>query len=253
MRQLFNLTSQLLTLNSLRLILHIESDLVSTLHIEGGATVEHKMISIADQVFEELERDILSGVYERDEILTEIRLSEQLGVSRTPIREALRRLEQEHIIEPTSKGARVIGISRDDIADICEIRLRLEGLAARWAAERADQEGLQSLKETLDLQEFYTLKQDPESIKNADSRFHQTIYALCGSHSMQDTLEPLHRKLLKYRRVSVSARSRAEKSLEEHRAIYEAIAARDGTRAETLTIRHVQNARDSILQRGIPS
>ena len=215
--------------------------------------MEHKMISIADQVFEVLERDILSGVYERDEILTEIRLSEQMGVSRTPIREALRRLEQEHIIEPTSKGARVIGITRADIADICEIRLRLEGLAARWAAERADVEGIRSLKETLDLQEFYTQKQDPDSIKNADSRFHQTIYALCGSHSMQDTLEPLHRKLLKYRRVSVSTQSRAQKSLEEHRAIYEAIAARDGEKAEQLTIRHVQNARDSILTRGIPT
>ncbi len=215
--------------------------------------MEHKMISIADQVFEVLERDILSGVYERDEILTEIRLSEQMGVSRTPIREALRRLEQEHIIEPTSKGARVIGITRADIADICEIRLRLEGLAARWAAERADEEGIRSLKETLDLQEFYTQKQDPDSIKNADSRFHQTIYALCGSHSMQDTLEPLHRKLLKYRRVSVSTQSRAQKSLEEHRAIYEAIAARDGEKAEQLTIRHVQNARDSILTRGIPT
>ena len=215
--------------------------------------MEHKMISIADQVFEELERDILSGVYERDEILTEMKLSEQLHVSRTPIREALRRLEQEHIIEPTSKGMKVVGINREDISDICEIRLRLEGLAARWAAERADQAGIQSLKDTLDLQEFYTQKQDPESIKNADSRFHQTIYSLCGSHSMQDTLEPLHRKLLKYRRVSVSARSRAEKSLEEHRAIFEAIAAHDGARAEELTIHHVQNARDSILQRGIPS
>ncbi len=207
------------------------------------------MISIADQVFDKLEHDILSGVYERDEILTEIRLSELLGVSRTPIREAMRRLEQEHIIEATSKGARVIGINRGDIADICEIRLRLEGLAARWAAERADEQGVQTLREIVDLQEFYTQKKDPESIKNADSRFHQTIYALCGSTSMQDTLEPLHRKLLKYRRVSVSAHSRAEKSLEEHRAIFEAIAAHDGENAERLTIQHVQNARRSILQR----
>lgn len=207
------------------------------------------MISLADQVFEELERDILSGAFERGEILTEIKLSERLGVSRTPIREALRRLEQEHIIESTSKGAKVIGISRTDIADICEIRLRLEGLAARWAAERADEEGIRILKETVELQEFYTQKSDPDSIKNADSRFHQTIYALCGSNSMRDTLEPLHRKLLKYRRVSVSAQSRAEKSLEEHRAIYEAIAAHDGERAETLTILHVKNARDSIMQR----
>lgn len=213
--------------------------------------MEHKMISIADQVFEELERDILSGVYERGEVLTEMKLSEQLHVSRTPIREALRRLEQERIIEPTSKGMKVIGISRSDIADICEIRLRLEGLAARWAAERANEAGIRFLKETLDLQEFYTQKQDPDSIKNADSQFHQTIYALCGSHSMQDTLEPLHRKLVKYRRVSVSAQSRAQKSLEEHRAIYEAIAAHDGDTAEKLTILHVQNARDSILQRAI--
>jgi len=215
--------------------------------------MEHKMISIADQVFEKLEQDILSGVYERGIVLTELRLSEELGVSRTPIREALRRLEQERIIEPTSKGMKVLGITRADIADICEIRLRLEGLAARWAAERADEEGIQTLKEIVELQEFYTQKQDPESIKNADSRFHQTIYALCGSHSMQDTLEPLHRKLLKYRRVSVSAQSRAQKSLEEHQAIFNAIASHDSDKAEQLTIQHVKNARDSILQRGIPS
>lgn len=207
------------------------------------------MISIADQVFEKLEFDILSGVYERDDVLTEIKLSEQLGVSRTPIREALRRLEQEHIIESTSKGARVIGINREDIADICQIRLRLEGLAARWAAERADETGIRSLKDIVDLQEFYTQKKDPDSIKNMDSRFHQTIYALCGSNSMRDTLEPLHRKLLKYRQVSVSAHSRAQKSLEEHRGIYEAIAAHDGEKAEKLTIQHVQNARDSIMER----
>lgn len=215
--------------------------------------MEHKMISIADQVFEELERDILSGVYERGEVLTEMKLSERLHVSRTPIREALRRLEQERIIEPTSKGMKVIGISREDISDICEIRLRLEGLAARWAAERADEAGIRSLRETLDLQEFYTQKQDPESIKNADSQFHQTMYALCGSQSMQDTLNPLHRKLLKYRRVSVSAKSRAQKSLEEHEAIYQAIAAHDGETAEKLSILHVQNAKESILQRAIMS
>ena len=118
--------------------------------------MEHKMISIADQVFERLEMDILSGVYERDEILTESRLSEQLGVSRTPIREAVRRLDQEHLVDLTSKGIRVVGISRQDIADISEIRLRLEGLAARWAAERATEEDIRALREIVELQEFYT-------------------------------------------------------------------------------------------------
>lgn len=213
--------------------------------------MEHKMISIADQVFEELERDILSGVYERGEVLTEMKLSEQLNVSRTPIREALRRLEQERIIEPTSKGMKVIGISREDIADICEMRMRLEGLAARWTAERVDEEGLRSLRETLDLQEFYTLKREPEGIKNADNQFHHLLYALSGSQPLQDTLETMHRKLQKFRQVSVSTESRAHKSLEEHRAVCEAIAAHDGDKAEKMAIQHVQNARDSILQRSI--
>lgn len=212
--------------------------------------MEHKMISIADQVFDVLEHDILSGVYDRGDILTEIKLSETMGVSRTPIREALRRLEQEHIIESTSKGARVIGISAQDIADIREIRLRLEGLASRWAAERAGDEGLDALKQAVELQEFYTQKNDPDSLKNIDSRFHQTIYALCGSNSMRDVLEPLHRKLLKYRRVSLGEPQRAQKSLAEHQAIYEAIAAHDGDSAERLTVLHVQKAHDAIAQRG---
>ena len=213
--------------------------------------MEHKMISIADQVFERLEMDILSGVFERDEMLTESKLSEQLGVSRTPIREAVRRLNQEHLVELTSKGIKVVGINRQDIADISEIRLRLEGLAARWAAERANEEDIRLLREIVELQEFYTAKADADSIKNQDSRFHQTIYSLCGSNAMRDTLEPLHRKLLKYRRVSVSAKSRAQQSLAEHRAICEAIAAHNGEEAERLTIEHVQNARDSILKRAI--
>lgn len=212
--------------------------------------MEHKMISIADQVFNELEREILSGVYERGEVLTEIKLSERMGVSRTPIREALRRLEQERLIESTSKGVKVVGIQIPDIEDICEIRMRLEGLAARWVAERATEENLNELQSAVELQEFYTQKEDSESLKNTDSRFHQIIYALCGSPTMRDTLEPLHRKLLKYRKASFSFPERAQQSLREHQAILEAIQRRDGKAAEELTILHIKNAKESILKRG---
>ena len=212
--------------------------------------MDHKMISIADQVFEELEKSILTGAYERGEILTEIKLSEQLGVSRTPIREALRRLEQERLIEPTSKGVRVIGIQMADIEDICEIRMRLEGLAARWVAERAADEQFKELQDAVELQEFYTQKGDSESLKNTDSRFHQIIYALCGSPTMRDTLEPLHRRLLKYRKASLSFPARAYQSLHEHQAILQAILQRNGAEAEELTILHIKNAKESILQRG---
>ena len=213
--------------------------------------MEHKMVSIADQVFEELERDILVGTYARDELLTEIKLSEKMGVSRTPIREALRRLDQEHIIEITPKGARVIGITPDDIRDIFEIRLRIEGLAARWAAEKATDEAITEMKEVLDLQEFYTTKAVPDQLKNTDSRFHELLYASSNSNALLDTLAPLHRRIVKYRKASLSGQQRAEQSYDEHRAILQAVINRDGDEAERLLRRHIENARDNILGREI--
>ena len=97
---------------------------------------QHKTISLADQVFERLEGEILGGKYQPGELLTEARLTEDLGVSRTPVREALRRLEQEHIVELSSKGILVLGVTEKDICDIYAIRLRIEGMAAAAAAKR---------------------------------------------------------------------------------------------------------------------
>ena len=111
---------------------------------------DHKPISIADQVFEQLERDILTGKYPQGEVLSEMRLSSELGVSRTPIREAIRRLEQEHILEDTSRGLVVVGISRQDMLDIYEIRRQLEGLAAKRAAASVTDDVLSEMKEVLD-------------------------------------------------------------------------------------------------------
>ena len=86
---------------------------------------EIKFTSRADAVFSQLESDILTGVYKRGEIITEIGLSTALNVSRTPVREALRRLEQENLIKETSKGHEVIGISKNDIMDIYDIRIKI--------------------------------------------------------------------------------------------------------------------------------
>jgi DNA-binding GntR family transcriptional regulator len=210
---------------------------------------EHKTVSIADQVFEQLERKILIGEYQRGELLTEVKLSEEFGVSRTPIREALRRLEQEHIIDITARGATVLGILPQDIDDIYEIRSRIEGLASRWMAERVSEEDLAEFRRVIDLQEFYTAKGDADQIKDMDSRFHRMIYEKCGSVSLADTLLPLHKRVMKFRRVSVSDHTRAEESLAEHRGIFEAIAARDGALAEELTVKHIARARASIMGR----
>ena len=173
----------------------------------------HKTVSLADQVFEHIERDILSGKYERGEIITESKLSAELGVSRTPIREALRRLEQEHLIEESGKGSIVIGISEKDLEDIFLIRKQLECLAASMAAKNHTDEQLAELKETLELQEFYVTKADTEHVKYMDNKFHRILYKLTGSTVFYDTLVPLHRKIQKYRRASHQSKSRAKESV----------------------------------------
>lgn len=211
--------------------------------------MEHQMLSLADQVFDVIERDILNGTYERGEYLTETGLSDRLGVSRTPVREAIRRLCQEHLLEVTKHGVQVVGVSPDDIKDIYEIRYRLEGLVARRVAEGATPEQIKEMKEALDLQAFYTERDDSENIKEMDSQFHQAMYRFCGSAPLQHTLEPLVMRIVKYRKASVSAPDRARQSLEEHLAIYRAIVARNADEAERLMREHIRAASTSILLR----
>lgn len=211
--------------------------------------LEHKTISLAEQVFDRLENDILIGKYQRGEVLTELKLVSDLGVSRTPVREALHRLEQEHVIEITSKGILILGVTENDLEDIFAIRLRIEGMASAFAARNMNADQLAELKEMLELQEFYVGKQDPERIKTMDSKFHQLIYRYCGSAVLNDTLLPLHKKVQKYRRVSVEDNARAQQSAREHRAIFEAIEARNEELAEKYTTEHIANAANHILKK----
>ena len=212
--------------------------------------LEHRTISLAEQVFERLENDILSGKYAPGEVLTEMKLVSDLGVSRTPVREALHRLEQEHIVEISSRGILVRGVSQKDLEEILEIRIRIEGLAAAMAAERITDEELEELKETIELQEFYVPKHDADRINGMDSRFHQLIYRFSGSVPLYDTLMPLHKKLMKYRKASVENEVRSTNSFLEHRAIFEAIAAHDAALAEERMRAHIANAKEHIQKKG---
>ena len=209
---------------------------------------DHKPVSLANQIFERLENDILTGKYQRGELLTEIKLSEILGVSRTPIREALRRLEQEHLIEETSKGSLVLGITQEDLRDIYLIRQHIEGLAAFRTAQTITDEQLGELSEILDLQEFYAKRGDAVQIKGADHQFHELIYRYSGSNVIYNTLKPLHKKVQKYRQVSVQNSARALVSVEEHREILNALAAHDAELAQKMMTEHVINAYSSIAK-----
>ena len=144
--------------------------------------------SLADQVFDKLENDIIQGVYPKGEILTELKLVEQLGVSRTPIRDALRRLEQERLIADTGKGSLVLGITDADLLDIMNIRERVEGLAAYYAAKNINDEAIKELTHLTDLQDFYFSKKDADRLRQVDDEFHDAICRLSGRTVISDTL-----------------------------------------------------------------
>ncbi len=204
--------------------------------------------SLEAKVYDALEEAILTGELKTGEPLTELSLSEKLGVSRTPIRAALHRLDEDGLIKLSpNRGAVVVGVDGDDLADIYRIRTCLEGLASAMAAEKMTEADKKSLGDTLELSEFYIKKNDPEHIKELDTAFHRAIFEKCGSRMLCKILTDLHRSIKAYRKLSLSKSGRIEASVREHRKIYEAILSSDAKEAERLTVKHIQNAMSSTL------
>ena len=200
-------------------------------------------------VYESLEEKILSGEYKIGEQITENRISAELGVSRTPVREALMMLEKDGLVDLIpNKCAVVRGVSTDDLIDIYNIRKRLEGLAASLAARRIDEKGISELKETVELSEFYISKNDAEKLKQLDSDFHARVYHYSGSRMLEKVLSDLHRTVGSYRKRSLENPARLEKSVTEHREIFNAIKAGDAEKADELASLHVGAALDNLLK-----
>jgi DNA-binding GntR family transcriptional regulator len=206
-----------------------------------------KYASAGEYVFETLENEILSGVYHDGDILTEQRLCEKLGVSRTPVREAIFRLKQEHLVEEKTNGICVVGVTEQDLYDIYEMRKRIEGYATGRCAALITYPQLQELQEIVDLQEFYTSKGIADNIRDTDTKFHEMLYSYCGSRMLQATLTDLHRKVRKYRKLSVEDPNRARIAMQEHRNILDALSRHDSAEAEYLAVLHIENARKNIV------
>ena len=210
--------------------------------------ITHRPTSLADQIFERLENDILSGVYPKGTVLTELALCEELGVSRTPVREVLKRLEQEHIVEDCGRGMLVLSITPKDAEIIYEIREKIEGMAAAACAREIDEEGIAALKEIVDLQDFYAQRGDSEKVKSLDSSFHQSIYRMGGSAAYYDTLMPLHTKTQKFRKATVESTGKAAQSAHEHRQVLEAIAAGNAELAGQAMTAHIHSAKTRLIE-----
>ena len=199
--------------------------------------------SLRARVFAELEHSILSGEYKAGDTMNELRLSRDLGVSRTPIREALMQLELEGLVETIqNKGAVVVGVSVKDIEDIYAIRLHIEGFASELATNRITEEELVALEKMIELQEFYIQKDDRDQIWKLDTDFHKLIYEASGNRPLRAMLTNFHNQIQRGRGLSLHAPGRAVKAVEEHRQILEAIKNRDAQKARELTTEHVRLA-----------
>lgn len=204
--------------------------------------------SLEEQVYLSLEEAIIAGEYKKGEALTEMSLSKKLGVSRTPIRAALTRLSKEGLVDISpNRGAVVVGVTEDDLSDVYRIRMRLEGLASAMAAARISEEEKAELLEMLELSEFYLGKGDTEKLKELDTAFHRIIYRASGSRMICNILSDLHQNIRSYRKLSLGVPGRLERSISEHRDIYNAIASGNAEEADKLTSAHIERAMENTL------
>ncbi len=204
-------------------------------------------VNLAEQVYQELRKEIIEGKIEKGRQLTELSLSKAMGVSRTPVREAMKQLEAEGLIElRPNRGAVVLGIETRDFRDIYEIRSLLEGRAAEKAALNADEDRVNQLMEITDLTEFYIERGDYERVTVMDDRFHALIYEMTNSRILQKILTDLHAYAESIRERSIKEPGRAVETLKEHRAILEAISEKDEKKAGMLMSCHIQNAAANI-------
>ncbi len=209
--------------------------------------MEPTKLYLADQVFERIEEDILNGRYAYGDILSENTLAADLGVSRTPVREALNRLATEGLVQVLSKrGTMVIGIQQQDVAAMYEVRLRVEGLAARIAAESGSPDHVQRMQEILTLQALNVEQNNADRLKILDTDFHQEIYAMCQNAYLENLLRDLHHRLQRFRRQSVTVHKRSVQAFKEHNAIFDAIAEHKPVEAEQAMISHIHAAWENI-------
>jgi len=208
--------------------------------------------SLRGRVFHRLREDILSGKYKEHDELKEVAIGEELGVSRTPVREAFRQLELEGLIQIVpNKGAYVTGITEKDVRDIYMIRSLLEGLCARWATEHITPEQMAEMEENIFLSKFHAEKGHYEQLAQLDNRFHEIMYEACNSKMLEHPLRDFHEYVLRVRKRTLSDKNRGTKSNEEHEQIMEAIKAGDAQRAEALANAHMINAYNNMVQNGL--
>jgi DNA-binding GntR family transcriptional regulator len=208
--------------------------------------------SLRGRVFNKIREDILSGKFKENDELKEIAIGEELGVSRTPVREAFRQLELEGLISIVpNKGAYVTGVTMKDVKDIYMIRSKLEGLCASWSCEHITDEQLEEMEENIYLAKFHAERGHFDQMAELDSRFHEILYESCDSKRLEHLLKDFHQYVQRVRKKTLSTTERGIASNEEHQRIMEAIKNKNPEEADRLATLHIHNAYENMLKNGL--
>ncbi|MCT4592666.1 MAG: GntR family transcriptional regulator [Anaeromicrobium sp.] len=204
-------------------------------------------MSLTSRIFHILREDILNDKYKEGEKLGEAKLAEELGVSRTPVREALKQLELNGIVENIpNRGVIVRGISKRDIDDIFTIREAVEGIAASWAVERITEDELKKLQETHELMEFYAFKNDIEKFAELNTKFHEIIYEATKSRHLEQILRNFQYYMKKTRKKSLQVEGRLNDTIKEHEEVLKAFLQKDHIKAKESIASHIRNSRKNV-------
>ncbi len=207
---------------------------------------------VRNEVYEHLKLEILTGQLEAGAKLAEIPLSQRLGVSRTPVREAVQRLAQDGLVEvEANKGARVRGVSADEVRDVYAVREVLDGLAARLAAQHRTMHDLKIMRSAL-LKLEEAPKRDYAAQIASDLEFHNAVALASQNAALENTLRAI---LESVARVKLLTReyNQSEATRDAHHMIFEAIERQDACAAERAARAHVSDFQQMILERIAPA
>lgn len=208
-----------------------------------------EVLPLRDVVFNTLRKAILTGELKPGERLMEIHLANQLGVSRTPIREAIRKLELEGlVIMIPRRGAEVAQITEKSLKDVLEVRRALDALCVELACDRISAEEQEQLKKTCDEFVRATETKDATIIAKADVAFHDIIVQATGNQRLIQLINNLSEQMYRYRFEYIKDENRHDSLIEEHRIIYESIVKRDKKKAADTAKLHIDNQEKSIIR-----
>lgn len=209
----------------------------------------NEYLPLRDVVFNTLRQAIITGEFAPGERLMEISLANRLGVSRTPVREAIRKLELEGlVIMIPRKGAQVARITEKNLRDVLEVRTVLEEFATVLACERIDEAGIRDLRQALD--EFVTAVESGDilAIANKDEHFHDIIFHATNNDRLIYIINNLREQFYRYRMEYVKDIRQRSLLVEEHRELLNAITNRDSARAKELMRTHLLNQQQEVIQ-----